>query len=58
MNTQTVAEIAAEIRSVYDDGTFLHVEMNDSMVEVERGDVSDPENVTLEELATIILKSY
>lgn len=58
MEFQTVAEVAADIRSIYDDGTFIYVEMSDAMVEVERNDVANPEEVTIEELATLIFDHY
>ncbi|MGL4623455.1 MAG: hypothetical protein ACRCWD_01000 [Culicoidibacterales bacterium] len=58
MENLTVTEIAAEIRSVYDDGTFIYVELGDAMVEIERNDVANPEEVTIDELAELIAKFY
>lgn len=58
MEKLSVAEIAADIRSVYDDGTFIHVELGDAMVEIERNDVANPDEVTVEELAELIAEYY
>ncbi|MGL5915587.1 MAG: hypothetical protein ACRCZG_04950 [Culicoidibacterales bacterium] len=58
MEKLDVAAIAAEIKSVYDDGTFIIVELGDVMVEIERADVANPEDVTVEELAQLIAEYY
>ncbi|MGL4972782.1 MAG: hypothetical protein ACRC6H_06535 [Culicoidibacterales bacterium] len=58
MEKLDVTAIAAEIKSVYDDGTFIIVELGDAMVEIERADVANPEDVTVEELAQLIADYY
>ncbi|MGL6227804.1 MAG: hypothetical protein ACRC3J_01180 [Culicoidibacterales bacterium] len=58
MEKLSVAEVAAEIKSVYDDGTFIIVELGDAMVEIERADVVNPDEVTVEELAELIVAYY
>lgn len=56
--TQTVSEIASQIRSIYDDGTFIFVELGDAMIEIERNDIDNPDEVTAEQLAQLILEYY